>query len=88
MNLKGMKSQLARLRVQVAERTLAQAPLVVVCRPCGEDGEERSPGIYYHDTGRLECVVFDTEQRRDELVARVCSHPMWNPLVVTCYPGR
>lgn len=77
-------------RIEKATRAATPpAPLVVVCRRAGDDGEDRTPGVYYENAGSLSpTVVYAGENPDEAILAQFRPARGPGPLIITCGPER
>ena len=73
------RSELRELRALVASASKVEVPLVCACRPTGEGGETRAPGLY-HDAGGPVVVYAGDGPTAEELARYWPSGPM--PLLI------
>jgi hypothetical protein len=81
-----LRDRLARLE-KVAGRKGRPAPLIVVCRRVGDDGEDRAPGVYYaNPQSQSPTVVYDGEKPDEKVLAQFRPARGPGPLILTFGP--
>jgi hypothetical protein len=81
-----LRARIARIEKATRPAT-PPAPLVVVCRRVGDDGEDRTPGVYYEVPGSLSPTLIYSGEKPDEaILAQFQPARGPGPLIITCGP--